>query len=588
MKRIKLLILSGLVCLVAGAAVAANEVVCSQQVTLQPGWNAFYLTVSPEAEPGDLFASWPVERVGWYDPAAFLATKQFSPDGTTEGTVGSGHLVWRRGDEALSTLKWVRGNGVYTCFVTNNQEFVYAFYGAPVAPRMTWHPSSTNETMNYAGFSLEPGASVTCTEYFDGFADYDPRVPRKYYRFYGVDPAKVSLGAVASGDTFKNGEVVVVTSARASDWSGVLYVTPAEGLDFGLYGQQAHLTVRNDSTVARNVRLTFRRGEAKPFAGEPPTVPEGLHFRDNAGAVTNEPWQVVADGMVIDRALAASETWDLVFALDRRSFNAPSGTVYGVVAEFVDTGASHARAAVPITVTDGGAQGRGNWPEGMWVASAALDTVTHIGETAKIGGVQTHEVPAGGTMKVRLPVYVDKNGKLTLVQRYWYGLDTNGVTIIRKGATKPSDVGVTNFRRVSSPFLPTDQPEIAFEESSVFDASATVKFTVGERSNVNPMRHAQHPSHDGLTSDYKGYTPSGDNISNYVTSTVKPETFSIENAIRFDWKDRTGEAWMPEETLSGTLTWEFGGIRHAEGEQDGKVRAKGAFKMTRVWAGEVK
>jgi len=244
--------------------------------------------------------------------------------------------------------------------------------------------------------------------------------------------------------------------------------------------------------------------------------------------------------------------------------------------------------AVPVSVTDNGAQGKGTWPQGLWVAAAELDTVTHIGEAADVGDGKTNDLPSGGKMMVRLPVYVNDDGAMWLLQRYVYGYDTNGVLQIASGEVEldANAVPPGGRRRVSSPFLPTDQPEIAFE-SGTFGQTAQVAFSVGERSNVNPMRHAQHPQHDGLMADYSGETPSGDDFNNYV-SKVKPELFSIKNRIQFNWDETTGKAWDPEETVGGRLTWEFEGIRHGEGEQDGTLRASGKFVMKRVASSAVR
>jgi len=570
----------------ATVALAGDRAEVSQSVTLKYGWNAFYLTVTPAETADELFGAWPVERVGYYDPAAFLETRQYSGAEATEGVIKTGYQVWRRGEPALSTFDQPVANGVYVCFMTNKADFAATIYGTPVAPRLTWHPSSTNDAMNLVGMAVAPGEKVTFADYFDGL-DVGLMSSLKAHRFYGSDPARVTTGPISGADTFANGEVVVMTATKPSDWSGVLNVTPMEGIDFGLYGRQARLSVRNDGAAARDIRLTFRRGEAKPFCGLPPEVPRSILFRNSAGAITNEPWQTVADGTTLTRQLAVGETWELTLAIDRTAFDDKEGTVYGVVAEYADLGSSHMRASVPVTVTDAGARGKGAWPQGLWVAAAELDTVTRIGEAANVGGGMTHELPAGGKMMVRLPVYVDDDGAMWLLQRYEYGYDTNGIIRVASGAVQmdAAEVPPGGRRRLSSPFLPTDQPEIPCA-GGTFGTTAEFDFTVGEKSRVNPMLHAQHPRHDGLMADYSGETPSGDDFNNYV-SRVKPETFSVKNRVRFAWDETTGAAWDPEETVKGRLTWEFEGLRHAEGEQDGTLRASGEFVMKRVTAEEV-
>jgi len=117
--------------------------------------------------------------------------------------------------------------------------------------------------------------------------------------------------------------------------------------------------------------------------------------------------------------------------------------------------------------------------------------------------------------------------------------------------------------------------------NGAFGTQATFGFTARENSRVNPFRHAFHPSHDGYTWDFTTPTPSGDDFRNYV-ATVKPETFSVINRITFIWDPSTGSRWTPAETLTGSLVWEFDGIRH-----EGTIRASGTFTMKRISAADL-
>ena len=193
-----------------------------------------------------------------------------------------------------------------------------------------------------------------------------------------------------------------------------------------------------------------------------------------------------------------------------------------------------------------------------------------------ITSVRTQDVKAGGTMRVRLPLYVGQGGQMKLLQRFVYGSDSNGVTHIYSPAKeKKFTVPIGNVKRVSSAVLPIDAPEIS-ASSGAFGTQAEFAFTVGENSRVNPYRHVFHPSHDGLKWNFEDPTPSGDDINNYV-STVKPEMFSVTNRITFAWKASSGTAWNPDEKLSGSLIWTLDGVRH-----EGSIRMKGDFTMKRI------
>jgi len=570
MNRTKFLVWAGLLCLGAGA-VSAEAVKLSQSVTLKPGWNAVYVNVAPDETADAIFGAWPVERVAVYDAAAFLATKQYSGTASTEGTSTAGYRMWRRGVPALSQVKAIPANSVCVCFNTNavgSPAFATVLYGRPAAPRTSWHPSSTTEPMNFVGVVPAVGEMATIPDYFDGLNVGNVI----YHKVEGINPEAFSTTQLKADAPLANGQVVVATATKVSDWSGVLNVSPFGGLDFSTNKQVQTFSVRNDGAKARTVRITLGMGVAK--TGIPPAVPTGLLLRDTA-SVTNA-WEAFSPATPVERVLAAGEkvTWQL--ALDRTKLEGAAGEYYGGLLTFDDVdGGSKMRVTLPVEATsDGGASGEFAWPKGLWLASAELTTVSYLSNTT--AGVTAPDVTAGGKMTVRLPLYVDSDGKMSLLQRFTFGSDSNGVThvISGEGEAKPH-AEITNSKRISSAFLPIDQPVIGAAEGA-FGDQAAFEFAVSENSKVNPFRHVYHPSHDGLKWDFATATPSGDDFQNYV-STVKPEMFSVSNRVAFVWNGTTGTAWTPQETLSGTLIWRISGVRH-----EGAITAKGKFVMKRI------
>ena len=174
-------------------------------------------------------------------------------------------------------------------------------------------------------------------------------------------------------------------------------------------------------------------------------------------------------------------------------------------------------------------------------------------ETNEVEVSATTPVAAGAPMKLRLLVHVDYNGVMNLMPRARLGT-----------------------RRVTAAALPTDRT--ALPGAGTFGVAAAFDWTVAESSRVNPFYHARHPDHDGLRADFKTPAPSGDDFNNY-NSTVKPELFSVENAVAFVWNATAGAAWSPEETLSGTCSWTLTGLR-----REGGIETTGAFTMKRISA----
>ena len=600
---------------IAGAAFGSVEM--EQTIRLGKGWNAVHIEVAETNDVDALFKDWPVEWVALYDPAAFLETRQFSAEASNEGTSRAGYRMWRRSEPGLSGFRHVPADSVLVCFASTEHDC--SFWGEPCAPRITWHKSAVDENLNLVGFST--WGDTTTERYFSGLNVG----AASFFQFGGPDDAKIMvMPTTLVGETsFANGQVLAVSSSKVSDWSGVLNVSPRDGIDFGTEGTKATLSIRNDGATNATVSVAMF-DESPGVVTDIDPVPPGLFVRDSLTALTNGPWQAFTVGKEsqLERTLAAGETWTIAFALDRSQMGAAAGTEYGAILDIRDEtpNGSRMRVDVPLKATgDGGASSEYAWPKGVWIATAELDEVSFfltkegesVGDTEDVG-----VKPAGGKMTVRLPLYVDERGAMTLLQRFWYGRDTNGVLRAYSGAVETSDEPLTGVKRVSTAFLPADMPQLALGltnyvscvevvtnyvdvtnevgevigqstnevevvrqvpvSSNVFGTYALAEFTVSEKSNVNPMRHAQHPRHDGLMADYLADAPSGDDIANYM-GTVKPESFSVTNRIEFTWDKTQATSWNPEETLSGTLKWEFGGIRH-----EGAIQARGRFAMKRL------
>ena len=565
-------------CLVACALCVGTlgAVEMEQDIRLVKGWNAFRVEVAETNDVDRLFADWPVEWVALYDPAAFLETRQYSAGASGDGVSPAGYRMWRRAVPALRGFASIPADSVLVCFATNVHSCT--FFGTPCAPRIAWHASSTNELLNIVGVSTYGSAMVM--DYFSGL-----NVGAKGVYVFGgenVDRPYLSQMPITSMSTITNGEVFAVNSSKVSDWSGVLYVSPRGGIDFGSEASMQMLEIRNDGVTNRTVTVEMGFGASRVLTDVPP-VPHGLFARDSLDAVTNGPWTAFDTTTTLSRELVAGETWAITFALDRTKLAGGTGpgvagTEYGAILDVRDEdGGSKMRVNVPLKVTSAGDQSEYAWPKGVWVAAAELDTVNFMLTEANGTGAATDEgdQPSGGKMSVRLPLCVDGDGKMTLLQRLWFGRNTNGVLRAYSGAVTESDEPLSEVKRLSTPFLPADQPEIPVAEG-VFGQYAQAQFTVGEKSNVNPMRHALHPQHDGLTADYGKDAPSGDDLNNYI-GLIKPETFSISNRVSFVWDESGAQPWNPAETLTGTLTWEFDGLRH-----EGTVRAKGRFAMKRL------
>ncbi len=539
-----------------------------QNIQLNPGWNAVHLTISPNQTANALFSEWPVTSVGVYDAASFARTSQFTPDSTTEGLQSPAVRMWHRQLAGDSDLFALPANTVLLCFATNT--FSSTIFGVPEALRYSWHPTAAGRVYNYIGISVAPDKSPTLAAYCSGL---DLSV-REANAIYGSSPQSAAFGPFNLTTAISAGMTLAMTAEKADNWSGVLYVAPQSGVAFGSESTLQALSIRNDSATARTARLSWLSGEAVNAADIPPRCE--VLYRDTSGTAPETEWQTLPEQL--SKRLQPGERWQLTLALDRTQFDGVSaGTRFGGLLRVEDSdGGSHFRTTVPLSaISDHGAAGARAWPAGLWVAEVKLDKVTQVVNDSKL----VHDIPAGGTMKLRLPLHVDLDGNLKLLQRVVAaGIETESGTVATKLYTGNAEIpaSANQALRISAVALPVDQPVI--NGSGAFGSRAEFDFTVAEHSVANPMRHALHPNHDGLKSDFQTPTPSGDDFENYV-SKVKPELFSIANSITLLW-DRLpagAAAWNPQERLYGRVNWDFGGLR-----REGVLRAQGRFMMQRI------
>ena len=554
--------------LVAGAVAPYT----TQSLSLVQGWNAVYVEVAPDAAADDLFADWPVDHVGLYDPASFLATRQFGADWDSEGLTGSSMALWKRGFPEASSLSRVPAGSVLVTYCTNESHSV-TIRGVPAAPRTTWHVSGTNAVYNFFGFSTTQQTDISA--YLEG-SPCEGVKSRAYYRIVGdnLDAGPGPIEVRSWNSKVSDGEVLLLPSDDLSDWSGVLFVSPMNGVDFGQDGVKATLTVRNDGKSPRTVSVALEQAANAAELQLSGTLPLCLHVRDADVARTNAAWSAALSGYgpVAKKELAPDETWRLEFGLDRTAFSSlAKGLSFGALLRITEDGDSHAKVVVPLAgETSGVVVPDAALPVGLWVADVQFDHVLAPGSTV---GTET-----GGAAKLRLPIHIDANGKVRLLQRVVTAgeIAADGTYTYRLyagSAVVPTTA--TMVTRISAVCLPTETPVI--EAAGESDSVIAFSFTVAADGATSILRHPLHPQHDGLRWDFSTPAPSGDDFQNYKGD-VKPETFSVGNRIEMSFGLNGGEAaWNPEGTKSGTCRWTFSGLM-----RQGNIVLSGPMTVKRV------
>lgn len=544
-----------------------------QTITLPSGWGAVYVEVSPQGSLDDVFGSWPVDSVGLYDPATLLSTRQYTADWDSEGLSASPMALWSRDPDASSALSLPAGT-VCVAFNTNDTPFATTLRGLPAAPRMAWHVTGTNTVHNFFGFSVEGTGAVDVNDYLDGFTG-STVAGRKCYRIGGDDPGRAPEVRSYGASSVSDGDVLLLSSDTAGDWAGSLFVSPKSGLAFGTDAAYQTLTVRNDGAAARTVTVSLVQAANAAALELSNRLPDAVRFRDADAAATNAAWSVATGyGALCSKTLAAGETLRLDVGIDRTLFAASvKGLVFGALLKVTEDGAANMKAVVPMSgETTGGTASATAWPGGLWVGEVALDSVKGPGDAVA--------TETGGTLNLRLPMHLDANGRLRLLQRVVAAGDTEAdgtydYRLYAGGATIPATAHTV--MRISAVCLPTETPVVEAADFDLRSGKAVFAFTVAGGGATSLLRHPYHPQHDGLRWDFKTAAPSGDDVNNYKYD-VKPETFSVKSRITLKLDFTGGEAsWNPQDAVPGTCTWRLEGLRH-----EGAIEVSGKMTFKRV------
>ena len=528
-----------------------------ETLSLAKGWNAVYIESTPDnPQCDDFFRDEPVISAAAYRSDADASTAQYDANGNEIVQAPIQFLQWSRGQKT-SSLQSIAGGGAYLIYATNATTI--AFNGVPAAPKMTWRKvsaSETNEFFNLVGVSSY-GETVSIQDYFGEGPFGLSKVERAIYAISGMNVNEPTLKDAEHGSFGRltpiySGKAYALTATTYGSWPGVIGMQ-GSGVVFGANDNYASITVRNCGTTNH----TFRFSVVPSVTGEElPPISRALPRVD---AFSAQQYTNVAESAEWTVALDPDRDSDQVFSIDRSKL--VSGKEYGAILVIEDLGPSKMRVRVPITVDASESADSVKFPAGLWSGFIQMETVSRIDDTNNV------PVKAGGTLKMNVMMHVAPDGAVKLLQRVAAGVDTNGTPrLFRELESVPAEV--ENARRFSTVMMSIDNPVVE-KTSGTFGDSLAFDWTVGEKASDNPFRHAWHPDHDGKTADYKGETPSGDNLSNYAYP-VKPELWSITNRMEFSWHENNDPhadtifEWTPSEKTAGFVTWTVSGLTAKE------------------------
>jgi hypothetical protein len=193
-----------------GLSLLAELPTRTQEISLQPGWNAVWLEVQPaESTPAAVFANAPVDIVACFFPPR--STVQFVSNPSQELWGQPGWGVWyaaSRPDAFLTTLKNLQAHKPY--LVHAARAHTLSVTGAVTYQRLKWSPNA----FNLLGFSVDPENPPTFANYFAGSSSHSQCYELRNGSWALIDKPESTL--------VESGRAYWVFSKGGSDYQGPL------------------------------------------------------------------------------------------------------------------------------------------------------------------------------------------------------------------------------------------------------------------------------------------------------------------------------------------------------------------------------
>ncbi len=242
----RLLIVTAL-SLIAAEITVAGEVLRTQTIQLQPGWNAVFLEVQPvQAQANAVFRGVPVDTVACFLPGS--VNEQYLRSPGDAPWKEEGWAVWHapsQPDAFLSNLYELHPHRPYLIRATN--EFAWKITGSATAAPIAWQPN----TCTFTGLPVDGETPPTFNEFFSGSAAH------QRLRIFRLEAGNWRLVRDANTARPRSGEAYWIQTDGASSYQGPLRLkSPVQGeIDLDLLGTSSSLDLVNDASSTAQIRI---------------------------------------------------------------------------------------------------------------------------------------------------------------------------------------------------------------------------------------------------------------------------------------------------------------------------------------------
>ncbi len=575
----------------------------TQNISLEPGWNAVFLEVEPSpARCEDVFAGMPIEMVAMRNPASASVQYISNPDDIVpESPEWQVYVDPSTAPTALTTLHVLQGGKAYQIKLGGDSTVAWAVRGRPVLRKVKWAPDS----FNFVGFHVDAAGGTSFASFFEASSAHAGQL------VYGLN-ASGEWEQVTNLDTEgpAQGKAYWVYSAGQSSYQGPVELAFERGksLDYSDTLTELILQLKNVSGSTQSCTLDVLDSEAPLDPGEAVL----------AGAVPLSRWDPAAlawvelTGPAVVEVPAESQ-YRLRLAVRRADMTPftppPSGEFLYQSLLTVAYGPGN---LLPIPVTSHGLGGVAaakskdvSARAGLWLGHAVINKVEEVTEFPET----EQPAPTDTEFQFRLIVHVDAGGTARLLQQVtemWrpgtYMPDPNNpefevmdepgsVVLITEQTLLASFEGVAVRdtapvgRRVSSAAFSFRVPiEMTGDFPTPVQPVASLACTVGLDYDdpLNPFKHKYHPDHDNFD----------DQQEEQVLLDAGLESYPVIRAITLEFTESDPEqlqlpGWGDNQ-VGGLYKETFRGDGAVAGLHKEDIDVEGFFRLRRVsTAGEL-
>jgi hypothetical protein len=309
----------------------------TQELSLQPGWNAVHLAVQPHAAGcAAAFANLPVQGVWMWNqrPSRML----FTTDASQLLPRNPDWLFWLPASHPqndLRTLHSIRGGQSYLIrLAPDAAPTTWRIQGTPIVFRRSWLP----QAMNLTGLPVPQGGAT-----FDDFFRSSTAIPLN--RTDGGEIYQVGISGQGvrvwepSRTRIQAGAAYWIRCKEATQYAGPLRVELDYGtsLDFPAGVWTRRLKLVNDGRSASTVTIRLLPSEPAPTDTPPVAGIVPLSYREQDWSQGRPKDTVRPLQPSISRSLAAGDTWTLELTPRRQEMQAtPTGSVWQSLLEITD------------------------------------------------------------------------------------------------------------------------------------------------------------------------------------------------------------------------------------------------------------